>query len=136
MVRLRPNHNSCFRVLLAHQRGLKHLGRRREPVAVLDLHEALCRCDKACPSVADGFGKACRAERLDGFHRFSRGEEQDRLRPGERRPTRPLRADMGGADATLRVSDSVASMRAAIARLNQAHRGAFLNYDGQPFSSW
>ena len=47
-----------------------------------------------------------------------------------------VQTDMGGAGATLRVSDSVASMRAAIARLNQAHRGAFLNYDGQPFSSW
>jgi NAD(P)-dependent dehydrogenase (short-subunit alcohol dehydrogenase family) len=47
-----------------------------------------------------------------------------------------VQTDMGGAGASLTVSESVASMRAALAGLTPAHKGAFLNYDGQPFTSW
>ena len=42
-----------------------------------------------------------------------------------------VRTDMGGAGAPLSVEDSVASMRAAIARATSADSGAFLDHDGQ-----
>jgi NAD(P)-dependent dehydrogenase (short-subunit alcohol dehydrogenase family) len=47
-----------------------------------------------------------------------------------------VQTDMGGAGASLTVTESVASMRTALARLTPLHKGAFLNYDGQPFTSW
>jgi NAD(P)-dependent dehydrogenase (short-subunit alcohol dehydrogenase family) len=47
-----------------------------------------------------------------------------------------VRTDMGGAQAPLSPSESVASMRGAIARLTARQRGAFLDYDGRPFDSW
>jgi NAD(P)-dependent dehydrogenase (short-subunit alcohol dehydrogenase family) len=43
---------------------------------------------------------------------------------------------MGGADAPLKVQDSVAGMRGAIARFTLRDQGAFLDYDGQRFKSW
>jgi hypothetical protein len=39
---------------------------------------------------------------------------------------------MGGARADLAVEDSVADMRATLARLTPADNGAFLNHDGRP----
>ncbi len=42
-----------------------------------------------------------------------------------------VRTDMGGADATLAVGDSVAMMRAAIARLQPSDSGLFVHYDGR-----
>ena len=45
-----------------------------------------------------------------------------------------VRTDMGGADAPLKVQDSVAGMRAAIARLTRRERGAFLDHDGRRLS--
>ena len=47
-----------------------------------------------------------------------------------------VRTDMGGASAPLSVEDSVAHMRATLARLEPKHRGAYLHHDGQPYSSW
>lgn len=47
-----------------------------------------------------------------------------------------VQTDMGGKDAPLKVADSVAAMRKAIAGLTSADRGTFLNYDGQRFDSW
>jgi NAD(P)-dependent dehydrogenase (short-subunit alcohol dehydrogenase family) len=43
-----------------------------------------------------------------------------------------VRTDMGGPDADLDVAESVASMRATLARLTPEHNGAFLNHDGTP----
>jgi len=47
-----------------------------------------------------------------------------------------VQTDMGGPGATLTADDSVAAMRAAIAALDTAHKGAFLDYDGTPIGSW
>jgi len=47
-----------------------------------------------------------------------------------------VQTDMGGAGASLTVTESVTSMRAALAGLTPVQKGAFLNYDGQPFTSW
>jgi NAD(P)-dependent dehydrogenase (short-subunit alcohol dehydrogenase family) len=47
-----------------------------------------------------------------------------------------VRTDMGGPGAPLSVEESVASMRAAIARLTPADTGAFLDHDGTPFDGW
>jgi NAD(P)-dependent dehydrogenase (short-subunit alcohol dehydrogenase family) len=47
-----------------------------------------------------------------------------------------VRTDLGGASAPLGVEDSVAAMRATLAALTLAHRGAFLQHDGAPFASW
>jgi NAD(P)-dependent dehydrogenase (short-subunit alcohol dehydrogenase family) len=45
-----------------------------------------------------------------------------------------VRTDMGGAGADLDPSESVAGMRRAIARLDMANNGGFLNYDGTPLA--
>jgi NAD(P)-dependent dehydrogenase (short-subunit alcohol dehydrogenase family) len=42
-----------------------------------------------------------------------------------------VQTDMGGPGATLTVADSVARMRRALAAVGPAHRGAFINQDGQ-----
>jgi NAD(P)-dependent dehydrogenase (short-subunit alcohol dehydrogenase family) len=47
-----------------------------------------------------------------------------------------VRTDMGGAGAPLTAHESVRSMRAAIASLTAAQRGAFLDYDGRPLGGW
>lgn len=47
-----------------------------------------------------------------------------------------VQTDMGGSGAPLKVQDSVAGMRRAIASMTAADRGAFLNHDGQRFASW
>jgi NAD(P)-dependent dehydrogenase (short-subunit alcohol dehydrogenase family) len=47
-----------------------------------------------------------------------------------------VQTDMGGQEAPLTVVQSVTGMRATLAGLTPAHKGAFLNYDGQPFTSW
>ncbi len=47
-----------------------------------------------------------------------------------------VQTDMGGQDAPLTVVQSVTGMRAALAGLKPVHKGAFLNCDGQPFTSW
>jgi hypothetical protein len=46
-----------------------------------------------------------------------------------------VQTDMGGAGAPLTVQ-SVAAMRATLAGITPDHKGAFLNYDGQPFGAW
>lgn len=45
-----------------------------------------------------------------------------------------VRTDMGGAEADLEPPESVAGMRRALARLDAAHSGSFLNYDGTPLA--
>ena len=47
-----------------------------------------------------------------------------------------VQTDMGGGDAPLTVVQSVTGMRTTLAGLKPEHKGAFLNYDGQPFTSW
>lgn len=47
-----------------------------------------------------------------------------------------VRTGMGGEGAPLAVQDSVSSMRAAIAKLKPAQRGAFLDYDGRTMGGW
>ena len=47
-----------------------------------------------------------------------------------------VKTDMGGAGASLTVQQSVSAMRKAIAALTPKHKGAFLDYDGSPFTSW
>ncbi|MES2415651.1 MAG: SDR family oxidoreductase [Pseudomonadota bacterium] len=47
-----------------------------------------------------------------------------------------VQTDMGGAGANLTVETSVSSMRAAIAGLTAKQKGAYLNYDGNPFNGW
>lgn len=47
-----------------------------------------------------------------------------------------VKTDMGGPGAPLTAEQSVASMRKAIAGLTRRQRGAFLDYDGQPFKGW
>jgi NAD(P)-dependent dehydrogenase (short-subunit alcohol dehydrogenase family) len=42
-----------------------------------------------------------------------------------------VQTDMGGANATLRVEESVSSMRNVIAAANRSHNGRFLNYNGE-----
>ncbi len=45
-----------------------------------------------------------------------------------------VRTDMGGAQATLPVEESAASLRAMLARLGRADNGKFINYDGKPLT--
>jgi NAD(P)-dependent dehydrogenase (short-subunit alcohol dehydrogenase family) len=45
-----------------------------------------------------------------------------------------VRTDMGGAQADLEVSDSVADMRRTLARLGPADNGGFFNHDGAPLA--
>jgi NAD(P)-dependent dehydrogenase (short-subunit alcohol dehydrogenase family) len=47
-----------------------------------------------------------------------------------------VKTDMGGAGASLTVQQSVSAMRKAIAGLTSKHKGAFLDYDGSPITSW
>jgi len=47
-----------------------------------------------------------------------------------------VQTDMGGAAAPLTVDDSVSRMRATLARLTPAQRGAFIDQDGRPFDGW
>ncbi|WP_411882622.1 SDR family oxidoreductase [Polaromonas sp. YR568] len=47
-----------------------------------------------------------------------------------------VQTDMGGQGATLTTAQSVSAMRAALAGLTPENKGAFLNYDGKPFSTW
>lgn len=47
-----------------------------------------------------------------------------------------VRTDMGGPSAPLSAEESVRTMRRTFADAGAAQRGAFLNYDGQPFDSW
>ena len=47
-----------------------------------------------------------------------------------------VQTDMGGAQAPLTAPESVASMRATLARLTPAQRGQFLQRDGTPCASW
>jgi NAD(P)-dependent dehydrogenase (short-subunit alcohol dehydrogenase family) len=44
-----------------------------------------------------------------------------------------VKTEMGGADATLAVGDSVAMMRAALARLKPSETGVFVNFDGKRY---
>jgi len=46
-----------------------------------------------------------------------------------------VRTDMGGASADLAPADSVAGMRRALAELDAARNGSFLNHDGAPLAS-
>jgi hypothetical protein len=43
-----------------------------------------------------------------------------------------VRTDMGGAGASLEVSDSVAQMRRVIAGLSATDNGSFFDHDGTP----
>ncbi|HEU4622553.1 MAG TPA: SDR family oxidoreductase [Burkholderiaceae bacterium] len=45
-----------------------------------------------------------------------------------------VRTDMGGANASLSVEDSVASIRNVVSQLQPTHHGGFFNYDGKPLS--
>lgn len=45
-----------------------------------------------------------------------------------------VRTEMGGAEADLDPVDAVASLRVTLDRLDSAHNGSFLNYDGQRLS--
>ncbi|MGC4395100.1 SDR family oxidoreductase [Hydrogenophaga sp. T2] len=47
-----------------------------------------------------------------------------------------VQTDMGGAAAPLTVDDSVSRMRATLARLTPAQRGAFIDQDGRAFDGW
>ena len=47
-----------------------------------------------------------------------------------------VQTDMGGAAAPLTADDSVSRMRATLARLTPAQRGAFIDQDGRPFDGW
>jgi NAD(P)-dependent dehydrogenase (short-subunit alcohol dehydrogenase family) len=47
-----------------------------------------------------------------------------------------VQTDMGGAGAPLTAAQSVASLRASIARLTRADQGAFLDHDGSRFAGW
>lgn len=47
-----------------------------------------------------------------------------------------VQTEMGGAQAPLTAPESVAAMRATIARLTPAQRGQFLQRDGTPCASW
>ena len=43
-----------------------------------------------------------------------------------------VRTEMGGAGADIDASESIAGMRRALAELDDARNGSFLNYDGTP----
>ena len=43
-----------------------------------------------------------------------------------------VKTDMGGGEAEIEVEESVAGLRATLARLTAADNGSFLNYDGTP----
>jgi NAD(P)-dependent dehydrogenase (short-subunit alcohol dehydrogenase family) len=45
-----------------------------------------------------------------------------------------VRTDMGGACADIDASESIAGMRRALAELDAARNGSFLNYDGAPLA--
>ena len=47
-----------------------------------------------------------------------------------------VQTDMGGNQAPLTAVQSVAAMRATLARLTPAQRGQFLQRDGTPCASW
>ncbi len=47
-----------------------------------------------------------------------------------------VQTDMGGSGAPLSVHDSVAAMRATLARLTPADSGRFFDIDGQPMDGW
>lgn len=47
-----------------------------------------------------------------------------------------VKTDMGGQGAPLTTVQSVTAMRATLAGLTPEHKGAFLDHDGSPFSSW
>ena len=47
-----------------------------------------------------------------------------------------VQTDMGGEQAPLTASESVAAMRATLAKLTPAHSGQFLLRDGSPSASW
>jgi len=47
-----------------------------------------------------------------------------------------VQTDMGGAQAPVTVTDSVAGLRRTLAALTLADSGAFLRYDGQRLTSW
>ena len=47
-----------------------------------------------------------------------------------------VRTDMGGSAAPLTVEDSVASMRAALARVRPQRKAQFLHHDGRPYAGW
>lgn len=47
-----------------------------------------------------------------------------------------VQTDMGGDQAPLTAPESVAAMRATLARLTPAHTGQFLQRDGTPCASW
>lgn len=47
-----------------------------------------------------------------------------------------VQTEMGGAGANLTVLESVTAMRGALGGLDARHKGAYLNYNGQPFGSW
>ena len=41
-----------------------------------------------------------------------------------------VRTDMGGSDADLSVTDSVAGLRTTLKKIGRSDNGKFLNYDG------
>lgn len=45
-----------------------------------------------------------------------------------------VRTDMGGANADIDASESVAGIRRVVASLREADNGSFFNYDGQPLA--
>lgn len=47
-----------------------------------------------------------------------------------------VQTDMGGSGAPLTTVQSVTAMRATLAGLKPAHKGAFLDYDGRRFGAW
>ncbi len=47
-----------------------------------------------------------------------------------------VQTDMGGASAPLTVEDSVAALRATLARLTPADSGKFFMHDGRPYPQW
>ncbi|MDO5693701.1 MAG: SDR family oxidoreductase [Pseudomonadota bacterium] len=47
-----------------------------------------------------------------------------------------VQTDMGGGAAPVTVADSAAGLRRVVSGLTQADNGAYIQYDGQRFSSW
>jgi NAD(P)-dependent dehydrogenase (short-subunit alcohol dehydrogenase family) len=45
-----------------------------------------------------------------------------------------VRTDMGGANADIDVTESVAGIRRTLAGLSESDNGSFFNYDGQPLA--
>jgi hypothetical protein len=45
-----------------------------------------------------------------------------------------VRTDMGGTNADIDVTESVAGIRRVVAGLTEADNGSFFNYDGQPLA--